>query len=151
MSAAEINFKKQDAIRLLNEYPKLKELHELKVTDSEDSEREFWDYFLKKNYEYKTEVFGGENPVFIGFTERDEKEFQDKYVNFDIVMQPEDNEEDTEKVEVEQRLRKADKGVNFILNMDDENKPKGYGDFQPTMTVELAADGEETKDIKQLK
>ncbi|CAI2362596.1 unnamed protein product [Moneuplotes crassus] len=152
-STAEINFKEYDAIRLLNEYPKLKKLYELKVSDSEESEKDFWDYFLKKNFEYKSEIFGGENPVYIGSDERDEKNYEDKHINIDVVMQADDNEEEiNEKNKVMNRLRKADKCVNFILNKDDEARPEGYGDFQPTLNAEIrAGEEDEERDIKKLK
>ena len=38
-NSTEINFQKAEALRLLNEYPKLKELYDLKVTDDEESEK----------------------------------------------------------------------------------------------------------------
>ena len=40
--------------------------------------REFWNEFLKKNLNFQTEPFGGNNPVFIPF-ESNEQTFEEKY------------------------------------------------------------------------
>jgi polyhydroxyalkanoate synthesis regulator phasin len=74
--SAEINFEKTDAVRLLKEYPKLKRIYEMTVTEDPATEKQFWEYYLKKNYEYKTEIFGGENPIYTGREERDEKAYE---------------------------------------------------------------------------
>lgn len=40
--------------------------------------RQFWSEFLKKNLNFQTEPFGGNNPVFIPF-ESNEQTFEEKY------------------------------------------------------------------------
>ena len=151
-NSAEINFEKPDAMRLLNEYPRMKQLYDLKVTEDPETEKDFWEYYLKKNYEYRTEIFGGENPIFTGTTEKDEKVYEDKYVNKDIMMAVDDDEEEIkEQAIINQKLRNIDPSVNFILNKDDELRPEGYGDFQPTMGVEAGSDEPFGKGVKTMK
>lgn len=149
-NSAEINLEKADAIRLLNEYPKLKELYELKVNDDENEEKEFWEYYLKKNYDYRTEIFGGENPIYTGSNERDEKTYEDKYINKDIFMVNEDSDDEKDR-ELARKLRKIDPSINVIFNKDDELKPEGYGNYQPTITAEIGMDDQQIKGIKHLK
>jgi hypothetical protein len=44
------------------------------------TEEDFWREFLMKNNKYSTEVFGGNNPLFIPFS-TDEMEYDEIYVN----------------------------------------------------------------------
>ncbi len=44
------------------------------------TEREFWEEFMKKNLEFKTELFSGVNPVFIPYS-TDQKDYEDKYIH----------------------------------------------------------------------
>lgn len=152
-NSAEINLRKEDAIRLLNEHPKLKEMYNLKVnSQNESDEKEFWETFLKKNFNYKTEIYGGENPVYIGWTETDEKAYEDKYFNI-MQIDDDDDDEDKEKVKFNNKLRKikGDSSVNLILNRDDETRPAGYGDFKPTMAIELGINDDAVRDDKSMK
>ena len=45
-----------------------------------DLESAFWEYFLMRNYMFKTVVFGGDNPVYAGCGLKEEKEYQSKYM-----------------------------------------------------------------------
>jgi hypothetical protein len=73
-----------DCKRLLLEFPYLKESYESKVPLNM-SESKFWLEFLKKNLQYKTEIFGGNNPVFVSF-KSDEKDYEDKFIHNPIVL-----------------------------------------------------------------
>ena len=44
------------------------------------TEKDFWEEFLKKNLAFKTEIFGGSNPLFIPFL-TDEKDYEDRYIH----------------------------------------------------------------------
>jgi hypothetical protein len=60
---AKLTINKQQIERLIREYPTLKEIYESSVPQVV-SDKQFWDEFLKKNYQNKTEVFLGNNPIF---------------------------------------------------------------------------------------
>lgn len=42
-------------------------------------ESDFWGEFLARNNEYRTEIFGGHNPVFVPYL-TDASDYQDKYI-----------------------------------------------------------------------
>ena len=46
---------------------------------------EFWTEFLKKNLQYQTGPFGGNNPVFIPF-KTDEQKYEDKYIHNEMAQ-----------------------------------------------------------------
>lgn len=132
-NSSEICLQKSDAIRLLNDYPNISLLHSKHVTDKENSEKEFWEYILKKNFEYRTEIFGGSNPEYIGFSEQEEKLYEDRFLNniktsasmyitnSDAIMQPVDENDNTE---ILNKLRAIKGSVNIIMNSDFDPKPE---------------------------
>ena len=72
----------------MHEYPQLNEVYQQKVKPdgrqtAEKSENEFWEEFLKKNNKYTTEVFGGNNPIFLPFA-TDEIEYDEIYINGNV-------------------------------------------------------------------
>lgn len=75
----EFSLEENDCKRLLKEFPLLNQSYETRVP-IRSNEKEFWDEFLKKNFEYKTEIFGGNNPIFIPFT-TDAKNYEDIYIH----------------------------------------------------------------------
>ena len=64
---------------ILSEFPQIRAAYSRNVP-CHHTELEFWQEFLMKNNKYQTEVFGGNNPIFVPF-ETDEIEYDDIYVN----------------------------------------------------------------------
>ena len=60
------SLEESDCIRLLKEFPELRSGYD-SVVPLKKSEQEFWEEFLKKNLQNKTEIFGGNNPLFIPY------------------------------------------------------------------------------------
>ncbi len=85
------------------------------------SENAFWSEFLKQNYKKQTEIFGGNNPIFIPFV-TDETHYDDQYiVNNFIERGPE--------IALKDLNQKVSLDVNFVVNTDMNSLPKGYGSF----------------------
>jgi hypothetical protein len=76
---SEFTLEEGDCQRLLKEFPELRVAYESRVP-LKTSEKEFWQVFLNKNFQYRTEIFGGNNPLFVPFN-TDEKEYEDKYIH----------------------------------------------------------------------
>ena len=111
-NSSEIKLDKEDAVELLNQYPAIKQLYERYVIREKHPEDKFWNYILLKNYNFKTEIFGGQNPEYIGFTEEEERAYEDNYINKDIEMEKEDEDG------IKQKLRMIEGSANIILNKD---------------------------------
>lgn len=75
----EFSLEENDCKRLLKEFPDLAYSYEARVP-LRCKERDFWDEFLKKNFQFKTEIFGGNNPIFIPFS-TDTKNYEDLYIH----------------------------------------------------------------------
>eukprot|EP00347_Sterkiella_histriomuscorum_P007678 403347993 len=118
----EFRLEESDCKRLLKEFPDLALSYEARVP-LRCSESEFWDEFLKKNFQYKTEIFGGNNPIFIPF-QTDTKNYEDLYIhNPKLLLQRQVKQEDVKQ--------KAQIDVNFIQNIENlQNSKQGYGTFQ---------------------
>lgn len=80
-SIPDLKITHEQAKRLLIEYPQLNEAYQSKVpTMSTLQEQDFWKEFLMKNNKYQTEIFGGNNPLFIPSV-TDEMVYDEIYVN----------------------------------------------------------------------
>ena len=87
-------------------------------------ESEFWLEFLDKNFKYKTEIFGGNNPLFIPY-KTDEKSYEDKYIHNQNLLLKESavtlSGKDKKKFQID---------VNYVDNVQSNNLPSGYGSYQ---------------------
>lgn len=110
-----------DCQRLLKEIPALSEAHE-SVVPLKKSDKEFWEEFMKKNLEYKTELFSGVNPVFIPYT-TDERDYEDKYIHNQLQLL--DAPTKQEVFHNQQPLLDVDYVRNLALN----DMPAGYGSY----------------------
>lgn len=121
----------KDCARLLKEYRELRASYEAFVVSDASlliaggskkyTVKEFWEMFLKKNLEYETEIFGGNNPIFVPEL-TNEKDYQDRY-----------------KVNQRQLLqtapspvlgKKASLDVDFVRNTEINELPAGYGSYK---------------------
>jgi hypothetical protein len=75
----EFSLEPSDCQRLLQEFPDLQASFETRVP-LKSTEGEFWQVFLSKNFQYNTEIFLGNNPIFVPF-KTDERNYTDKYIH----------------------------------------------------------------------
>lgn len=117
-------------MRLINEYPELRDAYDNNVymmnskepkRESQFTQEEFWEEFLKKNNQHQTIVFGGNNPLFLPGT-TNETEYYDQIrglKNFEI------------KNKGNQRLNTdVDFGLNLNENQNRSSKAFGYGTYK---------------------
>jgi len=117
--------------RLLKEYRELRASYEAFVVadatmlaaggSKKYTVKEFWEKFLKKNLEYETEIFGGNNPIFVPEL-TNEKDYQDRYkVNQRQLLQT------AASLVV---VNKPGLDVNFVRNTEVNDLPAGYGSYK---------------------
>jgi len=113
-----------DCIRLLKELPALKDAYEALVP-LKKSAKDFWEKFLQQNLHYRTQVFKGNNPVFIPFT-TDERDYEDRYKYQErLILEPRSKDDilGTDK----KRLPLID--VDYMANTGMLETPLGYGTY----------------------
>lgn len=107
---SEFTLEESDCKRLLKEFVELRKKYEENVP-LKISEGEFWSEFLNKNYQYRTEIFNGNNPIFIPF-HHDEKVYEDQNIhNAQSVLKS--------KISDKASAQKTLLDVNYLKNMDD--------------------------------
>jgi hypothetical protein len=124
------SLEESDCIRLLKEFPELRLSYDAKVP-LKVSEREFWEEFLKKNLENRTEIFGGNNPLFIPYV-TNENDYEDRYIhNQQQLLEPLSRQQLQGATD-----KKAGGGgplldVDFVRNTQmNDTTPEGYGTYQ---------------------
>lgn len=125
----ELCINKSQVLRLINEYPELRDAFENNVhmnpnepkRESQFTQEEFWEEFLKKNNQHQTIVFGGNNPLFLPGT-TNETEYYDQIRglnNFNLKTKP---------------SQKINTDVDFDLNLNENqqrsSKAFGYGTYK---------------------
>lgn len=111
-----------DCQRLLKEIPALSEAYE-KIVPLRKTEKEFWEEFMRKNLEFKTELFSGVNPVFIPYT-TDEKDYEDKFIHNQLQLLDHPSKED-----VFGKDRQPLLDVDYVRNLALNDMPAGYGSY----------------------
>ena len=93
------------------------------------TEQAFWEEFLRQNFKYKTEIFGGNNPLFMPFT-TDEKTYEDTYIHNpkNLLLNPHVSQETVQK--------KAQIDVNYLDNTDRMLPAMGYGTYAKATEVD---------------
>ena len=124
----EFSLERADCQRLLKEFPALAASYEARVP-LRCNEQEFWAEFLRKNFEYKTEIFGGNNPLFVPFA-TDAKHYEDVHVHNPKLLLA----KGTDAAAVRQ---KAQLDVNFLENAQSLGLPEGYGSFQSRAEIDV--------------
>ena len=124
----ELCIDKNQVLRLINEYPELRAAYENNVhmnqnepkRESQFTQEEFWEEFLKRNNQYQTIVFGGNNPLFLPGT-TNEKEYYDQI-------------RDKKNFKIQNKNQKMNTDVDFGLNLNENqnrsSKAFGYGTYK---------------------
>lgn len=126
----------------MKEIPKLKDAYDkVVIAGSEKTNEQFWDEFLKKNMQFKTEIFKGMNPVFIPYS-TNEKEYEDRYIHNQALILEGDETQTRPRVQLD---------VDFVRNMGMFEMPSGYGTYQSNQEIAAELDREpHLKDVKGL-
>lgn len=114
------------------------------------SEKDFWEEFLKKNLANRTEIFGGNNPLFIPYA-TDEKDYEDRYIHnaAQLLYTP-----NPLVAEAEASDSKPLIDVDFMRNLQTgEFTGNGYGVYQSEQEIaaELERLEQMTDDLRNLK
>ena len=97
--------------QLLRDYPKLSLTYEGMVP-SHKTEQEYWKEFLKKNKQYHTLLFGGNNPLFIlDYDPQKEADYEDNFQNDNFRLE-------AYKREIRDKLEEDTKGVRVFQQLD---------------------------------
>lgn len=95
-------------------------------------EKDFWEEFLKKNLAFRTEIFGGNNPLFVPYL-TDEKDYEDRYIhNVELILNPLSKEE----ILGTDKKRQPLLDVDYVRNTMMLDMPSGYGAFESQQEVE---------------
>ena len=91
-----------------------------------EKEKDFWQRILKKNEEFRTEIFNGNNPIWVPSI-CSANEYEKKYIK-----STEGHVEAAEKRDAANKaqLRKVDLEVNLLMNSDRVGRAKGYGQYE---------------------
>ncbi|CDW72894.1 UNKNOWN [Stylonychia lemnae] len=124
----EFSLEENDCKRLLKEFSELASAYEARVP-LRCSEKEFWNEFLSKNFQYKSQIFGGNNPIFVPFS-TDINSYEDLYIHNPRQLL----QQQVKSEEVKETAKSLD--VNYLKNIEFDQKPSGYGTFQNQQEID---------------